>query len=69
MCHVLKVYRSGYYAWKATPMSQRALGIIGDVTQLNCVILHPITLVKEKDAAPSKNRYAEYATTPYTTRQ
>ena len=43
--------------------------IIGDVTQLNCVILHPITLVKEKDAAPSKNRYAEYATTPYTTRQ
>lgn len=25
MCHVLKVYRSGYYAWKATPMSQRAL--------------------------------------------
>ena len=25
MCRVLKVHRSGYYAWKATPLSRRAL--------------------------------------------
>lgn len=25
MCRVLKVHRSGYYAWKACPKSERAL--------------------------------------------
>lgn len=25
MCRVLKVHRSGYYAWKAAPYSQRTL--------------------------------------------
>ena len=25
MCYVLKVYRSGYYAWKAEPLSARAM--------------------------------------------
>ena len=31
MCRILKVHRSGYYAWKAKPLSQRALE---DVTLL-----------------------------------
>ena len=25
MCRVLKVHRSGYYAWKADPLSNRAI--------------------------------------------
>lgn len=25
MCHVLRVHRSGYYAWLRTPQSQRAI--------------------------------------------
>ena len=25
MCHALKVHRSGYYAWKAEPLSARAI--------------------------------------------
>ena len=25
MCRVLKVYRSGYYAWKLKPLSNRAI--------------------------------------------
>ena len=31
MCRILKVHRSGYYAWKAKPLSRRALE---DVTLL-----------------------------------